>query len=190
MKVPLGKLAIAVAATLLMLGRAGTADAASAKPKVKYAFTTIYTCEAQFAFTTQSVRLANNKTDTGVRIIESQHNGHIGSGVGYITFTPKSASGGNYDMSLTDIGGGALRIVADGKPQGINVSTKPQSSSGTYSFTATTFTINPQGGDPMTFTMAYGEPDPSTGITKSVHLVRQDSNSETNNCVMAITATK
>jgi hypothetical protein len=45
-------------------------------------------------------------------------------------------------------------------------------------------------GDTLAFTMAYGEPDPTTAITKSVHLVRQDSNGETDNCVMAITATK
>jgi hypothetical protein len=171
---------------LLLLGHAGTADAAAAKPKGKYAFTTVDSCEAKFTFTFKSYVTAAGPTDNAVRTINSVANGHIGVGVGYITFTPTSASGGTFTMSLTDIGGGALRI----NNGGVDVTTKPQSFTGNYSFTATTFTLTPSVGNALTFTMAYGEPDPTTNITKSVHLIRQDSSGETANCVMAITATK
>jgi len=171
---------------LLLLGHAGTADAAPVKPKGKYAFTSVDSCEAKFTFAFGSYKTAANGTDNAVRVINSVANGHIGSGVGYITFTPTSASGGTFTVSLTDIGGGALRI----NNGGVNVTTKPQTFNGSYSFTATTFTLTPTGGSAMTYVMAYGVADPATGATNSVHLVRQDSSGETTNCVQAITATR
>lgn len=182
MKIATGLLSCA----LILLGQAGSAGAATVRPSGVYAFTLVENCEAQFNFTTESVRLANNNTDTAVRMINSVHNGSIGLGVGTITFTPKTASGGNFSVKLTNINGGALRINKNG---GVNVTTQSQSFSGTYTFTATSLTLNPNGGSAMAYTMAYGAL-PASGAPASVHLGRQSASGETTNCVESLTATR
>jgi hypothetical protein len=169
---------------IALCGLTGGAEAATFKPSGRYAFTAVESCEAKFGFTTESVRLANGKTDTGVRMINSQHNGHIGSGIGYITFKPTSASAGTYTLSITNIHGGALRV----NNGGVDVKTDVQSFGGTYSFTATTFTFNSTPNGTLIYRMAYGALN-SVGLPSSVHFVRQDSSGETTNCVQAITAT-
>jgi hypothetical protein len=174
-----------LACTVLLVSTAGTASAVALRPSGKYAFTSIESCEAKFTFSTSTYKTPANGTDTAVRIINSVGDGHIGSGVGYITFTPTTATGGNFSFDLTDISGGALRINSGG----VNVKTKTQTASGSYTFTATTFTLSPTGKAVMTFTMAHGALNAS-GAPTSVHLVRQDSNGDSNNCVQALTATK
>ncbi|MGB7260029.1 MAG: hypothetical protein WBD48_18310, partial [Pseudolabrys sp.] len=177
-----------VVTAMLLVSHVGTADAVSVKPSGKYAFTSIDSCEAKFTFAFGSYKTAAGPSTNAVRVINSVANGHIGSGVGYITFTPKTAAGGNVTMTLTEIGGGALRI----NNGGVNVTTKPESFSGTYSFTTTSFTFTPTGGSAMTYTMVYGALNAS-GVPSSLHLVRQDSSGEPgdpNNCVETITATR
>lgn len=181
MKVALGLFTISIA----LLSLAGSADAASLRPAGKYAFTAIESCEAKFGFTTESVRLANGKTDTAVRIINSQHNGHIGSGSGYISFTPKSATGGTFTFSMIDVGGGALRV----NNGGTDVTVKAESASGNYSFTGTTMVLTPSSGPTMSFRMVFGALS-SSGAPNSVHLVRKSSSGETGNCTQSIIATK
>ena len=175
---------------LLLLGHAGTADAAAVKPSGKYAFTDNDSCEAKFTFTFKSYVTSTNPatTDNAVRTINSVANGHIGASVGTITFTPTSATGGNFSVTTTDISGGALRI----NNGGINVTTSsPQSFSGTYTYTANSLTLTPPPAvdDPMTFVMAYGQL-PASGIPNSVHLIRKHAGGDTNNCVESIIATK
>jgi hypothetical protein len=120
-----------------------------------------------------------------VREIKSVVNGHIGSSVGYITFKPTSATGGNFSYSVTEIHGGALRINSGG----VNVKTTTEAASGSYSFTATTFTLSPTGGSVKNFAMAHGALN-ANGVPSSVNLVGQDSSGGTDNCVQTITATK
>ena len=172
-------------AVLLLLDATGTASAAALRPSGKYAFTSSDSCEAKFTFAFGSYKTASGTTNNAVRVINSVANGHIGSGVGYITFTPTSASGGNFTMSLTNIHGGALRI----NNGGVDVATETQTASGTYTFTATTFTLTPASQPVMTFAMTHGALN-ANGAPSSVHLARQDSSGETNNCVQAITATR
>src|SRR3954470_12116702 len=137
----------ALAAGLLLVGQTGNADAVTVKPSGKYAFTTIDSCEAKFTFKFGSYKTASNTIDNAVREINSVVNGHIGTGVGTITFKPTSPTGGTFSMDLTDIGGGALRINAGGT----NVSVKPQSFTGSYSYTSNMVTITPDSAPAMTF---------------------------------------
>jgi hypothetical protein len=176
---------VCLAAAALLAGQVASADAATVKPNGKYAFSTVDTCEANFTFAVASYLTGPNSASNAVRSINSVANGHIGTGVGYITFNPSSASGGTFNLNLTNIHGGALRI----KNGGVNVVTETQNLSGNYSFTASSMTFSPSTGSPLTFIMAYGSLNAS-GVPSSVHLARQDSSGETNNCVQSITATK
>jgi hypothetical protein len=174
-----------LASIILLVSAAGTAGAAALRPAGKYAFTSFDSCEAKFTFTFGSYRTAGGTTDNAVRVINSVVDGDIGNGVGYITFTPTSATGGNFSYTATDVHGGALRI----NNGGVNVKTETQTASGSYTFTATTFTLSPTGESVKTFAMAYGALN-ANGAPSSVHLVRKDSSGETNNCVQGITATR
>jgi len=185
-------IAAALAAVMLVLSQMAIANAAALRPSGKYAFTSADSCEAKFTFTFKSYVTSTNPTtttDNAVRAINSVANGHIGSGIGYLTFTPTSLTGGNFSVSLTDVGGGALRINAGGT----NVTTKPKSLAGSYSFTATTFTLTPTGQSAMVFAAAYGALN-GTGAPSSVHLVRQDTGGgetgDPNNCIQSITASR
>jgi hypothetical protein len=181
MKVTIGLLTAA-----MLVGQVGIAGAAAVKPNGKYAFTAVDTCEAQFNFTFGQYMTGTNTTDNAVKVINSVANGHIGTGVGYITFNPSSGSGGTFKFNITNIHGGALRINDD---QGVDVVSESQSFSGTYTHTASSMTLTPSVGSPLTFTMVYSGLN-SNNVPASVHLARQDSSGETNNCVQAITATK
>jgi hypothetical protein len=120
-----------LACTMLWAGAAGTAGAATFRPAGKYVFTSLESCEAKFTFAFGAYKTGTNTTTNAVRTINSAANGHIGSGVGYITFTPTTATGGTFTVSLTDISGGALRISLVGtNTGGINVTVDPQTASG------------------------------------------------------------
>ena len=174
---------------MLVLSQVAIANAATLRPSGKYAFTSIDSCEAKFTFTFGQYKTGTGATDNAVHLINSVANGHIGSGIGYIPFTPTSLTGGNFSVSLTDVGGGALRINAGGT----NVTTKPKSLAGSYSFTATTLTLSPTGQSAMTFAAAYGALN-GAGAPSSVHLVRQDTgggeSGDPNNCIQSITASR
>jgi hypothetical protein len=174
-----------LACTLVLVSAAGTAGAVTLRPSGKYALTLVESCEAKFTFSFGSYRTAAGTTDNAVREIKSVVNGHIGSSVGYITFKPTSATGGNFSYSVTEIHGGALRINSGG----VNVKTTTEAASGSYSFTATTFTLSPTGGSVKNFAMAHGALN-ANGVPSSVNLVGQDSSGGTDNCVQTITATK
>jgi len=174
-----------MAGAILLAGQTGIAGAAALKPSGKYVFTDVDNCEAKFTFTTESFKLANNNTDTGVHMINSVGNGGIGSSIGYITFTPKTATGGKVSLTLTQVTGGALRI----NNGGVNVKTTTETINGTYSFTADSFTITPSGQSALVFTAVYGSLN-SSGAPTSVHLIRSHTSTETPNCVEAITATQ
>lgn len=184
-------IAAGLAAGALLLIQASSANAVPVKPSGTYAFTMTDSCEAKFTFAFKSYVTTTNpttKTDNAVRTINSVANGHIGTSVGTITFTPKSTSGGNFSVKVTDVSGGALRI----NNGGIDVTVAPtETFSGTYTFTATSLTLTPppEVDAPLTFIMAYGTL-PASGIPTSVHLVRKESSGETPNCVQAITATR
>jgi hypothetical protein len=174
-----------LACTVVLVSVAGTAGAVTLRPSGKYAFTSVDSCEAKFTFAFGQYKTGAGTTTNAVRVINSVANGHIGSGVGYITFAPNSPTGGKFSLSLTNVHGGALRI----NNGGVNVKTEPQTATGSYSFTATTFTLSPTGESVMTFAMAHGALN-ATGAPSNVQLVRQDSSGETNNCVQAITAAR
>jgi len=179
MRVMLGLLA----SIILLVSAEGTAGAAVAlRPSGKYALTLVESCEAKFTFTFGSYRTAAGTTDNAVREIKSVVNGHIGSSVGYITFKPTSSTGGTFSYSSTEIHGGALRI----NNSGVNVKTDTESASGSYSFTATTFTLSPTGESVKNYAMAHGALNAS-GVPSSLNLVGQDSSGGTNNCVQTIT---
>jgi hypothetical protein len=162
----------------------GGVNAATVKPSGKYVFTNIDSCEAKFTFTFASYRTAAGTTDNAVRTINSVANGHIGSAVGTIVFTPTGPAGGTFVINMTEVGGGALRINSGG----VNVVPTSQSMDGTYTFTASTITLT-NGTETSTFTMAYGQL-PASGIPNSVHLVRKHASGDTPNCVESIIATK
>jgi hypothetical protein len=120
-----------------------------------------------------------------VRTINSVANGQIGASIGYMTFKPKTATGGNFEISMTQIQGGALRI----NNGGINVTTGQQTLDGTYTFNATSMTITPTGQPALVFTMTYGALSAARAPT-SGHLLRADTSGDTPNCVESIVATK
>ena len=179
-----------LACAWLVVATAGTASAAAVKPSGKYAFTSNDSCEAKFTFAFKAYVTQTNptKTDNAVRAINSVLDGNIGAGVGTINFMPNSATGGTFSITITTIGGGALRI----NNGGVNVAVSgPEAFTGTYTYTQNSITLTPPPAvdAPLTFVMAYGQL-PASGIPTSVHLVRKHSTGETTNCVESIIATK
>jgi hypothetical protein len=183
-----------LAAMMLLVGQVGTAGAVTVKPSGKYAFTSFNNCESHFEFQFGLYRTFDkNNPDAvaggnAVRIISVEDNGHFGSGVGHLTFTPISATAGTVVVSLLDIGGGALRISdvvgAQHHDFGVDVTTDPQKFTGNYTAAAKTFTIAG-----MTYMVAYGALD-TAGTPVSIHLVRNYVSGNNHNCVEAITATR
>jgi hypothetical protein len=202
MKLTMGMLTAAI----VVIGHASDADAAKAKlkPNGKYAFTITETCEAKFGYAVSNYVTEvdlNTSVDpptlgtvsaSAMKTVNSTGNGHIGAGVGYIDFKASSNTEGTFDMSVTDISGGALRIVrgeAGSGPPGINVGKNKLSFHGTYKSSSSAMTLTLPDNSTMDFTAVYGELD-SAGVPSSVHLVRKKLGTETGNCVQAITATK
>jgi len=104
---------LSIAATLIVAS-AQVTQAATLRPSGKYSFMAFDSCEAKFSFTTQSYRLANGNTDTAVRIINSDLNGHLGAGAGYIKFTQTTATGGKFSLTVTEVNASTLRINNSG----------------------------------------------------------------------------
>jgi hypothetical protein len=186
MKLLAGLLVCAVS----LVGAAGTAGAVTIKPSGKYAFTSTDSCEAKFTFSFKAYLTSTNPphTDNAVRTINSVVDGNIGAGIGSINFVPKTASGGNFSITITNIGGGSLRINNGGFDVSVSA---PETFNGTYTYTANSLTLTPPPAvdSPATFVMAYGQL-PASGIPTSIHLVRKHSSEETNNCVESFIITK
>ena len=150
-----------------------TAAFAATGPSGKYAFISSEMCEAKL-----TVSKDNNGKVISVGLTQP---GLMSGGVGYITFTPKSASGGNAAVTgSTLIEGGALRVGAFAFNWAQKANNKPATP---YSFTATTFTF---GG----MVYRYVGSNLAGGFFRNVYLARRDTAGGNTNCVNVISATK
>jgi hypothetical protein len=178
-----------------LLAAAPSAGAVTVKPIGKYAVTVVESCEAKIGFAngtylTNATDL-NASTDPpkldkvaegALKSVNAVGGGHLGSGVGYITFNANHT----YVLTLTNIGGMALRVVLP--QQGPNFAKKTVTYSGPFTFSSSGMNLK-NGAVNMSFWASYGELD-ATGRPNSVHLVRQFIGTETSNCVQAVTATR
>src|SRR5262245_57241895 len=99
--------ATAAAATLL----AQPAQAVTSKVSGKYAFQEIDLCEAKLGATTTTVLAPGNPNPTTKNVIQTltmPQAGLMATAIGYITFTPKTTTSGDFSLSSTMIEGGAL----------------------------------------------------------------------------------
>lgn len=188
----------AVIAAGMSLTHAIAVQAATSKPMGKYVFTLTETCEAKFGATTSNYLTdadlntapdpdtLNTVSDSAVKAVSSIGNGHIGIGVGSITFKPAS----KFDLKFTNISGGALRILLDGVPGGVNVTSQQVTiTDGTFAVSAAGLKLTLPNNTIWNFTAAYGELD-ADKVPISVHLARKMSSGETGNCVQAMTVTR
>lgn len=189
------KFAEAIVASVALLAVVPNAHAVTVKPIGKYAVTVVESCEAKIGFANGTY--LTNATDLNVshdppvldkvatgalKSVNAVVGGHLGSGVGYITFN----SNHTYTLTLTNVGGMALRVVLP--QQGPNFAKQAVTYSGAFSFSSTGMTLK-AGAVNMSFWATYGELD-TKGRPSSVHLVRQFVGTQTSNCVQAITATR
>jgi hypothetical protein len=151
-----------------------TAQPAQAAPKVsgKYALMTLTQCEARF-------------TTTGtapVNSVNPSQSGELSMGVGSFTFPSAAASAGNASVEIVIVAGGSLRVNNSGNTMSVHNETP----TGTFSLTNTQFTFDPTDAPPMVWTMRFADVVASTGVARTLYLVRK----EDARCVNAITATK
>ena len=163
---------------ILAMGQAAQAT----PPKVtgKYAYLSINMCQSSFTTTTDTYRLGSGTTAPAVKSLNTASAGLMGTGIGYITFTPASAGAANGTVTGTGflVEGAALKINSSGSPAwALKSDTIP---SAAYSFTDTTFTL---AGD--VYQMTYG--NVVNTFAKTVYLMRREG---TTNCLNAVTATK
>jgi hypothetical protein len=190
---------LAILTIIVLLAEASSSRAAVVKPNGKYAVTVVESCEAKFAFSTAPY-LSNAQLNTSfdpptldtasnnaVKQIMSVGAGHIGSGVGYLTLNSALHT---FVLTLTNIGGGALRVSGPGITGSTNVGKQTVTVDGTFTYTASSVTLTVKPSNVvLLFTMATGELD-ATGRPSSLHLVRKFASAETVNCVQALTATR
>lgn len=160
------------------------AQAAQAAPKVsgKYVLMIFTQCEARFTTTMGNYLKPGSTTAPAVAAINPAQSGELNIGVGSITFPAVAASTGNASFEAILVSGGSLRINSSGNPMAAH----PETAAGPFSFTNTTFTFTPVGEPAMTWTMRFGDIVASTGVARTLYLVRR----EDARCVNAITATK
>jgi hypothetical protein len=193
-------------ATAFLTGAAVLAMAQGAHAAVlsivsgKYAFQEIDLCEATIKGV-QEIVLApgavppNTLQVPAVKNLNLLKSGLIAVGVGYITFTPLTATSGNAGATFISVEGGAVRVISPTVPQGYAMNKKPsQAFAATWSINSatapTTFTLTPPGGPAQTWDITYG--NVVSGVARTIYLVRVDAvNGDNNpNCLQAITATR
>jgi hypothetical protein len=197
------KITTGLLAGVAVLALAQTAHAA---PRVtgKYILMSFSQCQAEFTTTNTSflktIGAASGPgshqhpttTGPGVQTVNSVQNGEINIAVGSITFNvgAAGASTGTATLEMSIVSGNALRI----NPNNANglIGIHPETISGTFAVTDTTFTFNPAGADPaeptMTWTMRPGDFKTASvaGVARTMYLTRK----ENARCISALTATK
>jgi hypothetical protein len=168
-------LGIRLSAVALLCVVASAAQAAPPRVNGSYAFASHSSCEAQ---------LTTNKKPTGeLTSVNPAKSGSFGASVGYINFTPTSATAGNATITgATLMEGGAVRVNGSGFAWATKADNQAAHA---YSFTATTFIYAGQ-----TYQMVYADPyGAGNAFFRTVYLLRR-SNDAGMNCLEVIHATK
>jgi hypothetical protein len=163
-----------LSATFALLVCASAAMAAPPQVDGKYAFISQTFCEAQLTIVKDSKGF--------VKDVLNSKSGMISSAIGYITFTPSSATAGSAAITgSTIVEGGAVRIGNSGfawKQAGNNVGVTP------YSFTNTQFTFGDQ-----TYKMIVADAV-ADGFFRTVYLMRRATDDKNPDCVETIWVSK
>ena len=179
------KITAGLLVSVAVLAMAQTAHAA---PKVagKYILMSFSQCQAEFTTTEGSYKRANNTNGQAVASLNAGDDGEINIAVGSITFpNAASSAGSGAILEMSIVAGASLKINAAGGA----VATHTENATGTFTVTDTTFTFDPNGGDPaMIWTMRAGNFANANvnGVARTMYLTRR----ENAKCISAVTATK
>jgi len=159
----------------LLLCFATGAFAAPPKVSGKYAFISQTFCEAQLIVVKDSKGF--------VKDVNPKQSGMMSTAVGYITFTPSSATEGTAAITgSTLVEGGAVSVDNSGfkwKVSGNNAPDAP------YSFTGNSFTYSGQ-----KYQMVFSDADSNPEFFRSVYMMRLAKEGSNSDCVETIWATK